>query len=99
MGLPKCASSSLQDTLVHARSLTYLGKTTGGAFVDPLIAEFVRVISVFGDSRLRNCDPHRKAFDAAISQSAHPNIWLSDEVLSSAGFATYGQSTPLPQIL
>ncbi|MFP1631679.1 hypothetical protein ACLB6G_08080 [Zhengella sp. ZM62] len=99
MGLPKCASTSLQDTLVHARHIGYLGKTTGGAFADPLIAEFTRVIAVFGDVRLRNCAPHRAALQEAFEECPHDTVWLSDEVLSSAGFVAFGQSNSLPQIL
>lgn len=99
MGLPKCASTSLQDTLPHATRIGYLGKTTAGAFADPLIAEFTRVIAVFGDVRLRNCAPHRAALEKAFAECPHDTLWLSDEVLSSAGFAAYGQSNSLPQIL
>lgn len=99
MGMPKSASTTLQDTLPQARDITFLGKDGGGQFADPLVAEFTRALAVFGDVRLRDGRPHARAFESALEASPRGIVWLSDEVLSSAGFAAHGHSNSLPQIL
>ncbi len=98
VGLPKCGSTSLQAAFRKSRNVRYLGKERA-KYADDQIAEFVRCVAPFGDVRTHNAKVYRQAFLRCFEAAGNSTYILSDEMLSSAAFATYGHSNSLPQII
>lgn len=98
IGLPKAGSTTLQAAFARSPDLHYLGKERA-TFRTPEMSETVRTVIPFDDLRLGPLDTCRAAFDAAMAGADGKLAVLSDELLSSVGFRTFGQSNSLPLIV
>ncbi len=106
LGLPKAASTTLQ-TLLSARAarIGYLGKFESPGedsldrFVDPAIRNVIRMGAVLYDLRAIDLDPVRSAVAEAAERYGTDRLSLSDEGLSSIGFAHRGSTRGVAQIL
>lgn len=106
LGLPKAASATLQ-TLLSARAaeIGYLGKfespgdESPDRFVDPAIRNVIRMGAVLYDLRAIDLDPVHRAVAEAAERHGTDKLSLSDEGLSSIGFAHRGSTRGVTQIL
>ena len=98
VGLPKCGSSTLQNSFSETCKALYLGRKNR-EFINGDIQRFSREIAPSGDIRMLDRRYYRHAFATVFEQSEHELALISDEVLSSIGFATDGRGNSLPQII
>lgn len=95
VGLPKCGSTTLQTAFTETKNTLFLGKP----FPEPDILYFTRRVAPFYDVRLIDSGKYRTAFEKAFAATPHAHALLSDEILSSVGFAACGGGLSLVQII
>lgn len=88
----------MQAVFGEDENLAYLGGSMN-LYPDPVIGEFIRTFAPFGDSRVQSVGAYKAAFEKSIAAAGDKRIVLSDEILSSIGFATHGQSNSPTQIV
>ena len=98
VGLPKCGSTSLQKVFATAPGITFLGKSLLH-YADSRIGQFTRLVAPFADVRMSDQHGYREAFAAGLAGAGGKPVVLSDEILSSVGFAARGTGNSFLQIL
>ncbi|MEM9302340.1 MAG: hypothetical protein AAGE01_09540 [Pseudomonadota bacterium] len=100
IGLPKCASTSLQLRMIDASGANYLGKQLPGsdeAFLDQRLTELFRTRLPYDPAAAFDLASHQRVLGEIIAAAGADSraLMLSDELLSGIGF----RNVPRRQLL